>query len=469
MTDVIRQIGASKLAISIGLAGLAWIAARRRGNPSLAHGLWLLPLAVLLVPPFVSIPVGSAGIDPVGSVAAIGSLEAQPSPFVAAILLDWLRNGAKEGLAWLWALGTASVLGWTLVRTLRFHRSLLSASEPAPPEIQRPAREIARRLGLAAAPAVYATHAQLSPMVWWAGAWWARRRLRASEELCCDALAVAATGTQPRTYAGALLRVIDFISKTPVPGPLTFASTINRCGRPSWLERRFRVIMTNRTSTPTPRRRRIALRCGAVCLLAGGLVYCTDQSNLTSIAPAVVPANEEAIARLDRGDPAAARPPQALRTLGDRIEAIAMEEGLPRELAETLRAVGDRALSGEPVHLLGADGQVAGLRGGAPSLFVAVTPDNGSGDYKAVALNLAGLRASLSEGVRSEEVLDAEIARYLGVRQNSAFRFLRGMHLECAADEGGSPSLEAVTSGKMTCSTTESSDGRFHVETLRFK
>ena len=52
MTDVILQIGASKLAISIGLAGVAWLVARRLGSPPLAHGLWLLPLAVLLVPPF---------------------------------------------------------------------------------------------------------------------------------------------------------------------------------------------------------------------------------------------------------------------------------------------------------------------------------------------------------------------------------------------------------------------------------
>ncbi|MDE2944044.1 MAG: hypothetical protein OXT63_07520 [Gemmatimonadota bacterium] len=145
MTDVILQIGASKLAISIGLAGLAWIAARRRGNPSLAHGLWLLPLAVLLVPPFVSIPVWSGGVDPAGPVAAIGFLEAQPTPSAPAILLGWLKDGGKEGLVWLWLLGTASVLGWTLLRTLRFHRSLVSASEPAPPQRSRPSRPTSPR------------------------------------------------------------------------------------------------------------------------------------------------------------------------------------------------------------------------------------------------------------------------------------------------------------------------------------
>ena len=345
MTDVILQIGASKLAISIALAGVAWIVPRRLGSPPLAHGLWLLPLAVLLVPPFVSIPVSPAIVDQVVPLAVIGLPQAEPTPSTWAILLGWLGSHGKEALVWGWLLGTASVLGWTLVRTLRFQSSLVRASEPAPPEVQRLAREIARGLGLGTVPTVYATRAHLSPLVWWVGgkvrvllpselladmdgselrcilahelahirrrdhvvrwlewlactafwwnpvAWWARRRLRASEELCCDALAIVAVSAEPRTYARALLRVIDFMSKTPTPGPLTFASTIDRCGRASRLERRFRVIMKHRTPTPTPRWLRVALRCGAACLLAGGLIYCTDQSDLTSVDPAFVPAN----------------------------------------------------------------------------------------------------------------------------------------------------------------------------------
>ncbi len=515
MTDVILQIGASKLAISIGLAGLAWVAGRRLGNPSLAHGLWLLPLAVLLVPPFVSIPVWSAGVDPVGPVAAIGFPEAQPTPSAAAILLGWLRDGGKEGLVWLWLLGTASVLGWTLVRTLRFHRSLLSASEPAPPGVRRLAREIARRLGLAAAPTVYATHARLSPMVWWAGgkvrvllpvkllaemdgselrcilahelahvrrrdhvvrwlewlacaafwwnpiAWWARRRLRASEEFCCDALAIGATEAEPRTYAGALLRVIDFVSKTPAPGPLTFASTIDRCGRASRLERRFRVIMTDRTSTSTPRWLRVALRCGAVCLLAGGLVYCTDQSNLTSVDPAIVPIDEKAVLHVDGhgDDPATDVPlrPQVMRKL---IEAIATEHALPADLARTLRAAGEAALSGGSVRLRGDDGRVERVRGRTPDLFLAVTPDDGAGDFKTVVFDLARFRSALSEGPLSEEALEAQLGRHLRVGQNLNLSSLKGTQVECTGAEGAVLSYEsAIASMTMTCETAKTITG----------
>lgn len=561
MTDVILQIGASKLAISVGLAAVAWIGARRLGSPPLAHGLWLLPLAVLLVPPFVSIPVWSAGVDPVTPLAAIGPPQAETTPSAGAMLLGWLGSHGREALVWLWLLGTASVLGWTLVRTLRFHRSLVRASEAAPPEVQRRAREIARRLGLDAVPTVYATRAQLSPLVWWAGgrvrvllpaelladmdgsevrcilahelahvrrrdhvvrwlewlacaafwwnpvAWWARRRLRASEELCCDALAVATIEAEPRAYAGALLRVIDFMSKTPAPGPLTFASTIDRCGRASRLERRFRVIMTTRTPNPTPRWLRVALRSGAVCLLAGGLIYCTDQSDLTSVDPAVVSKNldtrfgdldlapsgfyprsdqEAAIAQLDGGGdgPAADRPLQ-LRTLGDQLEAFAAEHALPVELAKALRDVWEAALSDRT----------------PADMFLAVTPDDGAGDPKVVELDLAGLRSAMMEAGLSPQAaaVRAELARHLSVRpldrkgpvrlhvdraardrvlrirSLTPNRFLSGMRLECTGAEGrpvvtlgGSTSVSSskgeLVARTMTCEEAATSQGKLRLK-----
>lgn len=499
MTDVILQVGASKLAISIGLAGVAWIATRRPGSPSLAHGLWLLPLAVLLVPPFVSVPVWSAGIDPVVPLApvAISLPHAEPTPSAWVNLFSWLGSHGKEALVWLWLLGAASVLAWTLVRTLRFHRSLARASETAPRAVQRLAREIARGLGLAAVPTVYATRAQLSPMVWWAGgkvrvllpselladldvselrcilahelahvrrrdhvvrwlewlacaafwwnpaAWWARRRLRASEEVCCDAIAVATINAEPRTYAGALLRVIDFMSSARTPGPLTFASTIDRCGRPSRLERRFRVIMTNRTPTHTPRWLRAALRCGAVCLLAGGLIYCTDQSDLTSPDPARVPAVSESKILDDDAS-------QARRVLGPLIEAIAAEHALPAELTEALRTAGESAL---------ADGTPA-------DLFLAVTPDGGAGDFKTVVLDLARLRSALSEGPLSEEALEAKLARHLRVGQNSNMSSLEGGQFECTGVTGkvlDSSYESQIASMTMTCETAKASTGEFRM------
>lgn len=516
MTDVILQIGASKLVISIGLAGVAWIATRRPGSPCMAHGLWLLPLAVLLVPPFVSVPAWSAGVDPVVPLApvVISVPHAEPTPSAWPMLLSWFRNHGQEALVWLWLLGTASVLAWTLVRTLRFHRSLAGASETAPPEVQRLAGEIARGLGLAAVPTVYATRALLSPMVWWAGgevrvllpselladmdvselrcilahelahvrrrdhvvrwlewlacaafwwnpvAWWARRRLRASEEVCCDAMAVATINAEPRTYAGALLRVIDLMSTARTPGALTFASTIDRCGRPSRLERRFRVIMTNRTPTHTPRWLRAALRCGAVCLLAGGLIYCTDQSDLTSVDPARAPLNEEAVLHLEdqQDDPTAdapLRPQQMRRALGDRIEALATEHALPSELTEALRDAGEAALSDRT----------------PADLFLAVTADDGAGDQKVVELDLAGLRSTTLEAGLSTQAaaVKAELARHLRVRSLTTNRFLGGMHLKCTGAKG-----ETVSSSEgervattMTCEDAETSQRKLYIKSKR--
>ncbi|WP_419950133.1 M56 family metallopeptidase [Candidatus Palauibacter sp.] len=514
MTDLILQIGASKLAVSLGLAGVAWIVQRRLGRPTLTHGLWLLPLAVLLVPPLVSVPAWPQAVGPVTPAAAMAVAHPEPMSSAGAILLGWLRDQGKEGLVWLWLLGTASVVGWTLVRTLRFQRSLFRASEAAPPAVQRVAAGIARNLGIRSVPTVYTANAHLSPMVWWAGgearvllpsclltdmdevelrcilahelahvwrrdhlvrwlewlacaafwwnpaAWWARRRLRASEEVCCDALAVAAIGAEPRTYAGALLRVIDFMSKTPAPGPLTFASTIDRCGRASRLERRFRVIMTNRTSIQTPRWLRVALRCGAVCLLAVGLVYCTDQSNLTSVDPAFVPSDEEAVLHLDdRGDDPAADaplPPQQVQhVMRMLIETIATEHALPADLAEALGDAGEAALSDRT----------------PADMFLAVTPGDGAGNSKVVELDLAGLRSvTLETGLspRQAAAVRAELARHLRVR-SARSGFFAGMHIECTGAEGSSVSSSegGVVARTMTCEEAKTSQGKLHVRTKR--
>ncbi|MDE2944045.1 MAG: hypothetical protein OXT63_07525 [Gemmatimonadota bacterium] len=88
-----------------------------------------------------------------------------------------------------------------------------------------------------------------------------------------------------------------------------------------------------------------------------------------------------------------------------------------------------------------------------------------------VIMDLAGLRSALSEGPLSPEALDAELDRHLRVSRNSNFSLLRGMHLECAADEGGKLTESAVLSGKMTCETVKPSTRsfRFRVNRLRLE
>ena len=213
------------------------------------------------------------------------------------------------------------------------------------------------------------------------------------------------------------------------------------------------MIMTNRTSTPTPRWLRVALRCGAVCLLAGGLVYCTDQSNLTSVDPAVVPANQEAVLHLDsRGDDPVADVPLRPEVMRKLIEAIATEHALPADLAEALGDAGEAALSNRT----------------PADLFLAVTPDDGAGNSKVVELDLAGLRsAKLETGLspRQAAAVRDELARHLRVR-SARNGFLGGLRVKCTGVEGStiSTSEGRVVAGTMTCEEAETSQGRFRLK-----
>ena len=175
MTDLILQIGASKLALSVVLAGAAWAAQRRVGRPALSHALWLLTLAALVVPPLVSIPVLAPEATAVAPSADDVFATAVRTPSRGALLAGWLATHGKAAVVWIWLLGAAGALAWTLVRTLRFQRRLTSASQIAPPEIQRLAGEIGSSLGLRSTPTIHTTRADLSPMVWWAGGPRARR------------------------------------------------------------------------------------------------------------------------------------------------------------------------------------------------------------------------------------------------------------------------------------------------------
>ena len=75
MSGLLLQIGATKLVVSVVLAGAAWIVHRRVGRPAVSHPLWLLVLVTLLVPAVVSLPVLPAQPDVVTGMSATGSAE----------------------------------------------------------------------------------------------------------------------------------------------------------------------------------------------------------------------------------------------------------------------------------------------------------------------------------------------------------------------------------------------------------
>ena len=268
-----------------------------------------------------------------GDVGAGGRLDERGEAFLTLI-----ANNGKPALAIVWLAVTALLLVWTLVRALRFRHWLLRTSRPAPPELRHQVAETARSLGLTRVPAVHATTARVSPMVCWTGgrvrlvipsfllasldrqelravlahelahvrrrdhlvrwmewlacaafwwnplAWWARRELRAAEEVSCDAIGAAAIGSSPRAYAKSLLRILEVMAASPRPGTPAFASGV-ACGRdPKALERRLRVLISGTSTDRAPRWIRATGAVAAVCLLPLGLVYCHTDSPAADLA-----------------------------------------------------------------------------------------------------------------------------------------------------------------------------------------
>lgn len=250
---------------------------------------------------------------------------------------------AKTGLLLLWVFGSVCVLVWSLVRIYRFNRLLHLASEVASPEVQRTASQIAVRLGLKSTPTIYTTSAHLSPMVWWLGgrvriiipgalqreaeggqlrwilahelahvrrrdhlvrwlewlacvcfwwnpvAWWARRNLRMNEEICCDALVLSSLEPKPQTYANALMKVVEFLA-SPAIRPPAMASEINSGG---FLERRFRMIVSNNPIGKTPRWLHACILFMALALLPLGVGFFeTASAESNAEDPAAKPLSE---------------------------------------------------------------------------------------------------------------------------------------------------------------------------------
>ena len=195
MTDILLQIGATKLVLGVALAGVVWLVTRRVARPAIVHSMWLMVLGAMLVPAVVPLRVLPEMVE--GGVVAgvVEELEVQPfriqpedAAFEVAVQSEGsppavdetavseqptaprgvLRKNGKPMVALVWLLGSAGFFGWTLVRTLRFQRRLTRAARPAP-QLQRLAAEIGDTLGLSRLPRVCTTSARLRPMVWWAG------------------------------------------------------------------------------------------------------------------------------------------------------------------------------------------------------------------------------------------------------------------------------------------------------------
>ncbi len=336
MTDLALQIAGSKLAISIVLGAAVWLAARGNERPRLSHALCLALLAALLIPPVIALPVLNPAVPAPGPAEAVTFSAVQSAGLSQAAAGSGLTLQGGFGLVLAWILGAVAMIGSTIGRARAFNGSLRRASRGACPDLKRMACEIGRTLGLERVPTIETTDAVMSPMVYWSGgavrvlipsalvegmeqsqlrwilahelahvrrrdhlvrwlewfactvfwwnpiAWWARRRLRAAGELCCDALVVNAFGCAPRDYARSLVRALDLVRTGRTTRPPVFASAAHSGRRTRHLEGRLRMIITDRPAATASPAFRAAIRGGIVVLLAFGLVYCSEGSSPTA-------------------------------------------------------------------------------------------------------------------------------------------------------------------------------------------
>lgn len=404
MTGLLLQIGATKLAVSVVLACAVWIVHRSVDRPAVSCQLWLLVLVTLLVPAIVSLPVLPAELAvplPAPSAGASALVLAEGASYPSTS--PPLGATAPQAVAMLWLLGTAGLLGWTLVRTIRVRRTLARVLRAAPAWLQREAAEIGRDLGLSRMPELNIADARVTPMVWWSGgkvrvlipaflltgtsreelramlahelahvrrrdhvvrwlewlacavfwwnpvAWWARRQLQIAEEACCDRLAVDAGRSCPKTYANALLRVVASTSIPPGVRPLLPASAAGGVGRTQALERRIRMIVSTRTRAPAPRWLRATGRLALLCALPLGLIYC-DWATAVEEETAVDPVEEAGPADVDElgaaADAAGLSPSLLEAVIREGMEAGALSGRRGPELNAYLAGWATMRLSG---------------------------------------------------------------------------------------------------------------------------
>jgi len=352
MSDFLFQMGLSNACFSLALAIVAVVVGATAKRPYLAHMLWVLVLVKLVTPPIVTIPVGMPSPQPdvIAGNPVVSEFALQPQPATAVATeapsplasVGARLHAAKPLLAYTWFVGSLFVFVWSMRRVFQFGRLLRKNTEPAPHQLRTAANTIAKQLGVNALPAILTTSARLSPMIWWAGGkvrvvipaslldemepsewrwvlahelahvrrrdylvrwlewmacvcfwwnpvvWWAQRNLRAMEEMCCDALILSCLKPKPRSYANSILTAVELLA-CPAIRPPAMASEINSGG---FLERRFRMIVSETPYRVTSRWLRACVLLCAAVVLPLGLAYAQDYEAVEKRLRAAVEAGE---------------------------------------------------------------------------------------------------------------------------------------------------------------------------------
>jgi len=126
--------------------------------------------------------------------------------------------------------------------------------------------------------------------LWWNPlVWIARRGLRSTEELACDALVLRTRGTVPRDYGSCLLSVAEAFSGPSLPTPLQ-ACTMGDGGS---LEQRIRSIVSGSHLVRSSLRLRLATISAAAASLVAGVAWVPMAVSGRTAAAAQAEAPEE--------------------------------------------------------------------------------------------------------------------------------------------------------------------------------
>ncbi len=273
-------------------------------RPGLRHLLWLLVMVELVTPPLVPFRLPSflpellwpASIPVANAIAEERHLPEPAAPRAphAAASQALLREQWRAVLVGVIAAGSVLLLSVALIRMSQLRRALGHGASDR--RVARIAEDCAHRMGARCVPVVCIVSAHVSPLLWvrggnpvivipqqlagvltdeqlacivghelahfirrdhWTNAfafvvaalcwwnpvvWWARRELRAAQELCCDSVVICGSPAMRRRYAETLLRSLEYIqSQRPLLPELA-----NGFGGKSSVKRRFEMIADQR-------------------------------------------------------------------------------------------------------------------------------------------------------------------------------------------------------------------------------
>lgn len=346
---------------------------------------------------------GSASAAPSISVEVSASTRTQPTesgidaPPGASLAVDpWLLVGAA------WLVGTMLIVGVSAVRVVRFRRGLLVHCSPADPEIRGVGSRVAAELGVRRRFKMLTARSNAVPFVWggfggpiivlpaalsaeadapslrmilmhelahvrrrddlvrwldWAVvawlwwnplAWIARRGLRSSEELACDAVVLRTCGASTREYGACLVAAAESLAGSLAGSAFRTPAQACTMGDGGSLEQRITVIMSGSLQhRPSTSLRVIAAGLAAACLMSG----------LTTAAGAQSPPNAPARGRSffdGRGKPNIMDSAIAAKfqTLVAAAEAAGLADLLRSEGPFTVFAPTDEAFAALPAGTL---------------------------------------------------------------------------------------------------------------------